>query len=1038
MKYSRRHFVRAAASGIALTAVGVDELLNAAPSSQAPLTPMTKEKATFIVNGKPLPAEYEARTTLWEVINMKLVLTGTTRSCNRASCGACSVLIDGKPFYSCHTLAMEGAGKKIFTIEGLGDEKNLHPLQKIGYTHMAADCGFCTAGWSVTAKALLDNNPNPSVDNVKAALAGHICRCSAYSAIIRTVIDTGKVLRGEAEKIEASTESVIQIQQPMVRDFSTGGGHLPGDTLVEGDDKIVTKKWQGYRPENLNVIGKPMPPMPEVAIPRFTGKALYATRVLLPNMLYVKVLTCPHPHARIRSIDTTTAEHMPGVAYILTYMNAPKSYPMSQEINFQGDTVAFVAADTEDLAEDAVDAIKVDYEMLPFATTLEQVMAPGAPDLHVRRGIRNLVLSPPNDPHYDPHATWVNKRGDVEKGFQEADVVKEFTYSFAGATAVPIQPVSCVAKWEGDKLTFWGMGQGIYPLRAEIARALRIDPTTIRYINKYNGCTFGSVQAASRIQPFIAYIAKMAGRPVKVMLTKDEELAYISIKPETITKFKVGAMKDGRIVALTHEIHISVGSEDADGHSSSELSKNQQELYTTKVPNWKTSWYSYKTNAMIIRSVRSYTQQEVKWAWENMIDEMAEALGKDPLQLRLMHISRPGTKLSPAKDWHAGDLGRRYEVENGALTYDSFASVEVLEEGAKVIGWDKRNPVPGGTAGRFKRGIGLGMSQHHCGIMGYHDGEVGYQRAAPPDAGGATGSTFGAEVEVNADGFVVMKNALPDSGTNHATALAHVVAEMLGYTNRDRIRVIWGDSDLAPSTNTWYGGRTITLQGAAVFSATDKLRKDLLRRAAAVLGVDAATLAIKDGFITSTKDPLKRTTFAALAKANGGSIRGTGAGLARGQGRALAKGVGACFVEVEVDTWTANWRVTRSVYCHDAGLVVNPLVAEADMHGSLVECVQMTTDPIPWDREFAGTRHYSVGYLSYRLPTIMDVPQDQTNIFVNSLEPRWFYGIKSFTEAGIGSVPGAISNALYNAIGVRIRDHAITREKIMDGLKAKA
>jgi CO/xanthine dehydrogenase Mo-binding subunit len=261
---------------------------------------------------------------------------------------------------------------------------------------------------------------------------------------------------------------------------------------------------------------------------------------------------------------------------------------------------------------------------------------------------------------------------------------------------------------------------------------------------------------------------------------------------------------------------------------------------------------------------------------------------------------------------------------------------------------------------------------------------------------------------------------------------------MLGYTTRDHIRVIWGDSDLAPSTNTWYGGRTITLQGAAVFSATDKLRKDLLRRAAADLKVDAAKLAIKDGVIVSTEDPKVRTTFAALAKANGGSIRGTGAGQARGQGRALAKGVGACFVEVEVDTWTANWRVTRSVYCHDAGLVVNPLVAEADMHGSLVECVQMTTDPIPWDREFAGTRHYSVGYLSYRLPTIMDVPLDQTNIFIDSLEPRWFYGIKSFTEAGIGAVPGAISNALYNAIGVRIRDHALTREKIMAGLKTKA
>ena len=130
---------------------------------------------------------------------MKLGLTGTNRSCNRASCGACSVLIDGTPFYSCHTLAMEAAGKKIFTIEGLGDEKNLHPLQKIGYLYMAADCGFCTAGWSVTAKALLDKNLNPTEAEVKSALSGHICRCAAYSAILRTVVDTAAVLRGEAE-----------------------------------------------------------------------------------------------------------------------------------------------------------------------------------------------------------------------------------------------------------------------------------------------------------------------------------------------------------------------------------------------------------------------------------------------------------------------------------------------------------------------------------------------------------------------------------------------------------------------------------------------------------------------------------------------------------------------------------------------------------------------------------------------------------------------------------------------------------------------
>ena len=160
---------------------------------------MTKETSSFNINGKVYQAEYEARTTLWEVIAVKLGMTGTNRSCNRASCGACSVLMDGTPFYSCHTLAMEAVGKKIFTVEGLGDEKNLHPLQKVANLYAAAECGFCTPGWEVTAKGLLDKNPNPTADQVKAGLAGHICRCAAYASIIRTVVDTGKVLRGEAE-----------------------------------------------------------------------------------------------------------------------------------------------------------------------------------------------------------------------------------------------------------------------------------------------------------------------------------------------------------------------------------------------------------------------------------------------------------------------------------------------------------------------------------------------------------------------------------------------------------------------------------------------------------------------------------------------------------------------------------------------------------------------------------------------------------------------------------------------------------------------
>jgi xanthine dehydrogenase YagR molybdenum-binding subunit len=235
---------------------------------------------------------------------------------------------------------------------------------------------------------------------------------------------------------------------------------------------------------------------------------------------------------------------------------------------------------------------------------------------------------------------------------------------------------------------------------------------------------------------------------------------------------------------------------------------------------------------------------------------------------------------------------------------------------------------------------------------------------------------------------------------------------------------------MAPESDEWFGGRTITLQGAAICHAADKLRKDLLRRASAALKTDAARLQIRDGLISA--DSGKNITFATLAAH--GPIKAQGRGVNGGPRAGTNKGVGACFAEVEVDTWTGDWRFIRAVYPHDTGVVINPLVAEADMVGSLVESTQIATDPIPWDREFPGTRHYSVGYLSYRLPTIMDTPK-QTQVFIDSYEPRWFYGIKSFSETSIGSVPGAIANAIYNACGVRIREHPITREKIMAGLR---
>jgi CO/xanthine dehydrogenase Mo-binding subunit len=840
------------------------------------------------------------------------------------------------------------------------------------------------------------------------------------------------------EKLEPRPQKAIIVNQPMVRNFSTGGGHGPEDTLVEGDANIVTKKWQGYPPQNLNVIGKPFPPMPEVAIPRYTGKAEYATRVNFPNMVWIKVVPNPHPRARVRRMDVSKAEKMPGVAYILTSRNAPSTYPLPQELFFQGELVAMVAANTEDLAEDAVAAIEVDYEVLPFAATIDQAMAAGAPDLQNGRGATRAQ----------------SQFGDVDKAFAEADIVKEFTYRYSGAIPFPIQPGGGVARWDGDRLTFWGFGQGIYPQRAGLARALGVEEAKVRFIDKYNGCTLGGGMSLARLNPWIAWIAKQTGRPAKLMLQKDHELAFLQVKPQNIVHFKVGAKNDGHITACHRTFHVNIGMNPTAGGGQGQ-GGGRAELYLHVVPNWRETGFMYRTNSLLTGPSRSNMQQEFKWGWEQMMDEMAEAVGMDPVQFRLLNVQKPGTTLTHE---HGGvTVIPMPESKNGTLTYDSYAVVEVLEEGMKAIGWDQRSPKPGASPGRFKRGFGVALNQHHAGRVGYHDGEVGFQWVTKSGRGGGGGGFIGgggggggaaaggsandiynAHVDLNADGNIVLHFAQPDSGTNHATSMSAEVAEILGFMDLRHIRVIWGDSDMTPPAPGWNSGLTTQLQGGALCRAADKMRQDLLQRAATALKVEAATLTIRDGVISSKNNPAVRTTFAALAKANGGQIQQEGRCVHPGSiGRAMNRGVGACFAEVEVDTYTGNWRFVRAAYCHDSGNIINPLLAEGDMNGSLVQSFGVTTDAIPWDREFPGTRHYAVGYLSYRLPTIMDVP-DQTNVFVNSLEPRWFFGTKGFAETAIGAPPGALANAIYNACGVRIREHPITREKIIAGLRAKA
>jgi xanthine dehydrogenase molybdenum-binding subunit len=824
-------------------------------------------------------------------------------------------------------------------------------------------------------------------------------------------------------KIAPSLGDAEIITLPMVRNFSTGGGHGPGDTLIEGDRRIVTQKWQGHPPADLAVIGRPQAPLREVVEPRYRGTAEFATRVRLPGMLYVKFLRSPYPRAAIRSLDTEKAEKMPGVHYILTYRNAPKTNPLRVELMLQGDIVALVAAETEDLAEDAVESTVVDFLDLPSVPDLVTAESDDAPDL--REGKGNLLQLRANNPNHDPKASARWHHGDVERGFAESDTVLEFSYYFGGGRVVPMQPYSGVAMWEGDKLTFWGHGQDIYPSREFLARWLGIAKDNIRFIDKWNGGTFGGVGV--RYSPFwglVAHIARVTGRPVKAMLTKAEELYSVTNKPETFSKFKVGLKRDGKIHALRYEFHMIAGNVDTvPQHVAGSVSKSQLELYTARVPHWEQVSYAYKSNTPMVACNRSCTQQELKWAFEILIDELAEAAGQDPVQFRLLNVARPGDKLDPATDWHTEM--KKPETENGALTYDSFGMIEAIEESAKLFGWNQRNPKPGGLPGRFKRGMGMGVSQHDPVLQCYHEGEAAFHTER--------GIVWSADVEMDPAGRVILRSALPDSGTNHGTAMAILIAEMLGISAIDDIKLNWGDSDTAPDTDQWRAGCTSTLQGGAALVAARKLKTELLARAASKLAVDAARLELKDGIVRVKADP--QTSIAAAGLLSGTALRMHGEVKAV-PGRSLSTGAGACFVEVEVDSWTGQFRVTRVVYAHDAGKIINPFVAIGDMEGSFMQSFQIATNAIPYDKEFPGQMHNSIAFLSFPIPTIMEFPEDMTQIFVESLEPRWFYGYKGFSETSIGAVPGAIANAIYNATGVRV-SHPITAERILMGLKKR-
>jgi xanthine dehydrogenase molybdenum-binding subunit len=566
------------------------------------------------INGEQIAFLCEPHQSLLECLRDVLGLTGTKEGCNDGNCGACSVLLDGRLVNACLVLGVEIEGREVTTVEGLADWRGLHPIQRAFVEEDALQCGYCTPGVLIAAKALLDREPDPSEERIRAWMAGNLCRCTGYDKIVRAV-------RSAATR------------------------------LAEGGEREHATPPQGHA-----VIGT-CPPRYD-AVDKVTGRALYGPDVHLPGLLYGAVLRSPYAHARIRAIDTRRAEALPGVYGVVTAKDLPGAEDVtarlgegtvnfkylcdnnlaSDKVLYVGHAVAAVAANAPHVAERALGLIDVDYEVLPPVLGVLEAMRGDAPLLHehmVTRSFTGAGRIPSNVASHFQHL-----KGDPEKGFAEADVIIEREFRTATVHQGYIEPHAATATWGADgMLTVWTTTQGAFPVRDQLAELLRYPMSKIRVVPTEVGGAFGG-KATSYLEAVAALLSRKTGRPVKMVMSRSEVFLATGPTSGTVIRVKMGATRAGRITAMQAELFYEAGAYPGSpaGSGAGVI------LAGYDIPHGQVDGYDVVVNKPKIGSYRAPGATPAVFAVEQVIDELAKEIGMDPLEFRMLNCAQEGTR----------------------------------------------------------------------------------------------------------------------------------------------------------------------------------------------------------------------------------------------------------------------------------------------------------------------------------------------------------------------------------------------------------
>ncbi len=910
------------------------------------------------VNGQDVRAQVPADLSLMRFLRDQLRLTGAKDGCSSGHCGACTVILNGRATRSCLVRMSKVNGARVETIEGLTRDGQLHPIQQAFIEHGAVQCGFCTPGMIMSAKALLDANPHPSPDEIKSALTKNrnMCRCTGYVSIIEAIQDAGKRL-------------------------TTGATYAPPPPEGERvDAPLLTRD----------------------AVGLVTGTTHFGDDIQMEGMLHGKILWAEHPHAEILRVDTSEAEAMEGVALVLTAKDIPgknqaglviRDQPAiaADKVRYIGDSVAAVFAESREIAEAALEKIRVEYRPLPGVFSPEEAARPDAPKVHEKGNLLH-------------HAKI--ERGDVEEAFKQCAVVLEETYTTPFIEHAFLEPESGIAFPTNDGGVTIQMGtQCAFDDRTQLSEILDMPEDKIRIVQLPMGGAFGAKEDMI-LQQYLALGALRSGRPVKMVLTREESLRVHPKRHPARMRFKTGADREGRVLAIEADVTLDTGAYASLGIDVLEntLVFGAGPYY---VPNLKLEGWAWYTNNVPAGAMRGFGVNQVAFALEQQMDAMARALGFDPFEFRLINALDVG--LPTAAD-HVLEEGIPAIKETLEAARQAFQQVKIPPGDGKKIGV--------GVASAVKN--------------------IGFGHGLPESAG--------AIVDLDASGRVTLRASQHEYGQGARAGLVQLVADELGVPV-ERIEIIGPDTALTPPTGPTTASRQTFMTGNAVVMACRALKEEVFGHAAETLNANPAKLELREDRVVDT-DSGREVPLAELGDRFVVERRYTpprSAPLLEGEASHYglpdfeSRPTHWCYAYntqvavVEVDPTTGEVKVLTIVSANDVGKIINRQAIEGQIHGGVVMGLGYALSEefvVEQGINRTNTLH------KCRLPTAEQTPEI-IPVIVEVPHPLGPRGAKGFAEAPSLATAPAILNAIYDAVGVRITSLPADKKKIRAALRGR-